>query len=430
MKKKVAVFPAGSEIGLEINRALKYSMYIELFGFSSVNDHAKFVYKNYIGDIPFYNDENFIEVINYHIEENQIDFIFPAHDDVQLYLTENKEKINADILTSDLETVKICRSKIKTYKYFAEFDFIPQYYEKDNINEINLEFPLFIKPDIGQGSKGARKVNSLSELLDEINKDPEIVICEYLPGEEYTIDCFTDSNGKLRVCNARNRNRIKLGISVNSKILETDDSITNIANIINEKLRFDGAWFFQLKKDVNNQYRLMEIAPRVSGTMGLSRNTGVNYPLLTIFNKMVDEVKIIKNNYDIEVDRAFFSRYKINIQYDYVYVDLDDTLIIDGKVNNYLMMFLYQAVNLEKEIILITKHINNVKETLSNHKISIGLFDKVIHLRKEDEKNIHIESEKSIFIDDSFSERLRMFEEKNIPVFDTSEIESLLEWRG
>ena len=51
--KNILVFPCGSEIGLEIHNALKYSKDFKLFGGSSVDDYGKFVYANYISDIPF-----------------------------------------------------------------------------------------------------------------------------------------------------------------------------------------------------------------------------------------------------------------------------------------------------------------------------------------------------------------------------------------
>lgn len=72
MKKKVAVFPAGSEIGLEINRALKYSTFFDVIGFSSMKDHTRYVYKEYIEDLPFINDENFIDELNKRIEEKKL----------------------------------------------------------------------------------------------------------------------------------------------------------------------------------------------------------------------------------------------------------------------------------------------------------------------------------------------------------------------
>lgn len=428
--KNVAVFPAGTEIGLEINNALKYSSHINLFGLSSIPDHSRCVYKNYSDEVPYYSSESFISKLNEFIERNQIDYIYPAHDDVQLFLTENAHLIRAEIITSELDTVRLCRSKIKTYKYFSEFGFVPQFFEVNQIDKLDsVEFPLFIKPDIGQGSKGAIKINSIEELNYHIKRNSELVICEYLPGEEFTVDCFTDYKGNLRVCNMRNRIRIKSGISVNSKILKLDDEVYEIANIINKKLRPRGAWFFQLKKDKNDKYKLMEIAPRVSGTMGLSRNTGTNYPLLTIFDRMGIEVKIIKNSYYIEVDRALFSRFITNLNYENVYIDLDDTLIINNKVNNYLMMFVYQALNQGKKIYLLTKHENDVYNTLRKYRISKDIFEKIFHLSKDEKKSNYINGSNSILIDDSFSERYEVFTERRIAVFDSSEIECLIDWR-
>lgn len=427
MKKRVAIFPAGTEIGLEINRALKYSTHFEIYGFTSFKDHSEYVYSNYVEGLPFYSDDIFSNELNKSIEKYNIDFIFPAHDDVQLCLTENAEKINAVIITTELDTVRVCRSKIKTYRNLNDENFVPKIYkDKKSVNS----FPVFIKPDIGQGARGAKVINSMSELENAIFENPKIVICEYLPGEEYTIDCFTDFNGNLRVCKLRNRKRIKTGISVNSEILSIDKEVFQIANIINGRLKFNGAWFFQLKRDINNEYKLLEIAPRVSGTMGLSRNTGINYALLTIFNTMKMPVSIIENKYNIEVDRAFISRYKTDLVYDTVYLDLDDTLIINNKVNKLLMMFLYQMVNKNKKIILISKHNSDINATLKKYKISSELFSEIIHIKKEDEKSRYITSKKSIFVDDSFSERQKVSQNTGVPVFDCSEVEGLIDWRA
>ena len=55
--KNVLVFPCGSEIGLEIHNSLKYSKDFKLYGGSSVDDHGKFVYENYISGHPYYSSE-------------------------------------------------------------------------------------------------------------------------------------------------------------------------------------------------------------------------------------------------------------------------------------------------------------------------------------------------------------------------------------
>ena len=52
-KKRILVFPCGSEIGLEVNRALSNDIHFEMYGASSLPDHGKFVFKNYIEGVPF-----------------------------------------------------------------------------------------------------------------------------------------------------------------------------------------------------------------------------------------------------------------------------------------------------------------------------------------------------------------------------------------
>ena len=425
MKVKVAVFPSGTEIGLEINRALRYSKDIELYGLSSIKDHTRCVYKNYIEDLPYYHEKPFIKTLNFYIKKYNIDFIYPAHDDVLLFLTNEQKNIDSKIITSELETVEICRSKKKTYDFFKEEEFIPKVYSEDCIEE----FPVFLKPNIGQGSKGAQKINYRDELEASLKEIKDPVICEYLPGEEYTIDCFTDFKGSLKICKQRIRKRIKDGISVDSEVVKLEKEIWNIANVINNKLKINGAWFFQVKKDKKDHYKLLEIAPRIAGTMGLTRNLGINYPLLTIYNHLKIPIEIVENKYEIEVDRALFNRYVTNIYYENVYIDLDDTLILNGKVNTFLIMFLYQCVNNNKKIFLITKHKNKVNNTLSKYKISTEIFEEIIHLKDCENKSDVIQDRASIFIDDSFSERKKVFEKMDIPVFDLDSVECLIDWR-
>ena len=426
--KNVLVFPCGSEIGLEIHNALKYSKDFKLFGGSSVDDHGKYVYKNYIPDIPFIDDDNLLKFLNNITEEYDIDLIYPSHDDVVLKLSELKDELKAHVVVSDDYTCDICRFKSKTYELFREYDFTPKTYEIDEITDDD-EFPIFLKPDVGQGAKGVALAENPDDLKHHFSQNPGLIAVEYLPGDEYTIDCFSADN-KLLYCEKRQRIRIKDGISVNATTIKTDDEIRKIAEIINSKLTFDGAWFFQLKKDKAGRYKLLEIAPRIAGTMALHRNTGVNFPLLTLYAHLGVDVSIISNTNRLTIDRALTNRFNYEIDYERVYLDFDDTVFVKGRINTYLMMFLYQCVNENKQIILITKHVKDIYETLNELKIDKDLFDEIITLRKDDDKFKYIDNEiSSIFIDDSFSERQAISDKSDIPVFDLDAVESLIDWR-
>ncbi|AZI66635.1 ATP-grasp domain-containing protein [Kaistella daneshvariae] len=425
MELNILVFPCGSEIALEIHRSLKYSRHIRLYGASSVDDHGKFIFDHYINDVPFFDDPDFVLKVNKIIEEYSIDAIYPAMDSVIAKLSEIQDLISCKIIGSSNETNQICLSKKATYSLLKNTIPIPKIFEVENIRY--EDFPLFMKPDVGYGSRGAQKVCSTSEIKTQLSLYPDSIIVEYLPGAELTIDCFTDRFGKLRFYGPRLRQRISNGISVNTKIFsERKEEIKNIIEAINSKITFRGAWFVQVKIDKKGVLTLLEIAARFGGSSSLYRNKGINFSLLSIFDAFDYDVELFQNEYDIELDRALDNKYKLNIGYDHVYVDFDDCLVIRDQVNTQLVSFVFQCINRNKKIILITKHELDIHKTLKKYRLE-KLFDEIIHLSKDDNKYKHIPEQNAIFIDDSYKERFEVHENLKIPVFAPDNIEALLD---
>jgi hypothetical protein len=424
-KINVGVFPAGTEIGLEINRALRSVKDINLVGISGPVDHSSYVYKTVKTGAPYVGDAGLLSFLKSLIIEYEIEFIFPAHDDACLFLARHEKELNATVVGSSLDVAQICRYKSKTYRALDGEDFLPQVYTEIHLNE--LPMPVFVKPDQGQGSKGAQLVKDISD-LQSLSDPDSYVICEYLPGKEYTIDCFSEVSSRLLSAELRQRERIKSGISVASSNLEIPDEVKNIAQTISSRIGLIGAWFFQLKEDVTGKLKLMEVGCRIAGTMGMYRNRGINYPLASLYLARGYNVSLIQNNFDLSVDRALISRYKTNLDYKAVYIDFDDTIIFGKKVNTDALKFLYQCKNENLEIFLITRHENNVEETLSKFMIPSRLFSKIIHLQSGEKKSDFISIDQAIFIDDSFAERKEVSENLGIPVFDVDAIEMLITW--
>ena len=367
MNKKinVLVFPCGSENSLEIHTALKDVVNVNLFGVSGKYDHGEYIYENYIGNFPYISEDCFIRTLNETIIKFNIDIIFPTHDDVVLKLAENIDVIKSKIAVPSLRAAQLSRSKKQTFNLFKDCRFCPIVYT--TYNEIINNLPVFIKPDKGQGGKGALLLKEENSHTINSYMNEEYVICEYLPGEELTVDCFSDFNGNLRFVGPRTRERIFGGISMRSTIIPLSEEIRAIAETINKKVKINGLWFFQLKKDKKGQYKLMEMSVRTAGTMNLYRGIGINFPLLTVYNALGYEVDIIKNDFSLQVDRALFNRYKPSFDYKTVYIDFDDTIVTpEGKIINEVISFLYQAKNEKKKIVLITRHEKNIREHLNN----------------------------------------------------------------
>ncbi|MCI9441901.1 MAG: carbamoylphosphate synthase large subunit short form [Ruminococcus sp.] len=428
MGKKIGVlvFPAGEVNSIELHDALSACVNIRLFGASSVDRHGQFVFENYISGLPSIGKPDFLAALNKLIDSRQIDIVIPTHDDIALFLAKKRETIKAKVLTSDYQTALICRDKRKTYETFADFDFCPRIYH------CLVKFPVFIKPRKGQGSVNARLLSGPTDIPADIDLE-EYVVCEYLPGQEMTVDCFTDYKGTLQAVLPRSRQRVFGGVSVRGQKEELTEEILDIAQAVNAKLHFTGLWYFQIKQGIDGRFKLMEISVRCAGTMCLSRALGVNLPLLSVYAAMGKKTEVLVNDYDLLVDRTLISRYKTDMEYSRVYIDLDDTILINGKVNLQAIYFLYQCVNSRKQIILLTRHRmdheDTAKDALMNHKIMPQLFDEVIELDFRTPKYKAIQPEGAIFVDNSFAERKSVYEAVKIPVFDVDGIEVLLDWR-
>ncbi len=413
-RKNILVFPCGSEIGLEIYRSVRYSIHFHLIGASSVSDHGEYVYRDYIGGIPFVDDPQFIPAIQKIVKTRHIEAIYPAMDSVITMLKSHESEIGCRIITCPLETTEICLSKKKTYEKLGGSIRVPRVFQPGEAED----YPVFAKPEIGYGSRGTRILYSEGEVNYHRNKHPEHLILEYLPGNEYTVDCFTDRHGEVLFAGARVRDRIKSGISVRTHFAEEQDEFKPLIDLINQKLNMRGAWFAQFKRDIDGQLCLMEIAARLGGSSALSRAKGINFALLSLFDAFDYETKgVIVGDYDVELDRSFDDCFKCDLSYRTVYVDYDDCMILDEeRVNTELAAFLYQCVNNGIKLVLLTKHQGDLEAELMKFRLS-SLFDEIIHIKKSDDKKEFITDRDAILIDDSFSERKAISDCMGIPVF-------------
>ena len=427
MKKyHVLVFPGGTEIGLEIHKSLHLCKDIRLFSAGlDVSNHAPFVFARHF-KVRSIHEPGWIDDLNQVISDNAIDYIFPAYDDVVVALAEHADKIEAKVVSSPVETCLMTRAKSRTYRHLSGFVPVPAIYHDPG--EV-ASYPVFVKPDKGQGSEDTHLVTNPQQLQQLLQEKKDRIALEYLPGAEYTVDCFSDREGGLLFCSARERVRIKSGIAMSSRVASTQGSFSEYARIIASRLVFHGAWFFQLKEDPEGVLKLLEVAPRIAGTMALHRVLGLNFPLLSIYEQERIPVTVLMNNAQVEVDRSLVNRYSHNIEFSAAYVDLDDTLILNGRVNITAVAFVYQCINQGKKVVLLTKHGDDLSTTLTKYRLA-GLFTEIIHLGKGDTKADFIRERDAILVDDSFSERKSVQDRLGISTFDCSMLEMLFDGRS
>ena len=411
MKKRVLVLNCGTLASTYINMLLKNNSEFELWGASTYNNHGEYIYKNYINDIPNISSKSFIEVLNEKIEKHNFEFIITPHEDLALYLQKNKDIINAKITCSCYETALLCRYKSKLYEKMKNYDFTPMVYK----NDIKT-FPVFMKKDDDQGAKCAFKIESHDEFVFYSKKYLNMIVTEYLPGDEITVDCFTNKNGKLLFINPRLASRVLAGIDVHSKTIRANEEILFIAKSLNKEICFRGYWFFQIKKDRFGKYKLLEISTRLAGAFALTRAYDINLPLMAL--KDFDDQDVEKyfestNKLDVETDMQFFARYKIDIKYDNVIIDFESCF--KDRVDELFIAFIYQCINNNKKLIILTQDESISKQRLSRLKIDSSIFEYISEITK---------NENCILISDNESQK------SGINSFSICNIDSLIDWRN
>lgn len=416
---RVLVFPVGTEISFEIYAALKNEKWVELIGAAAGGiSHAHFLFEK-VFEVDHVAEPTWLpQLIDICVRE-RVRFILPAHDDAIVALARHAAKIPATIVTSDRETCEISRSKSKTYETLCDIVRTPRVYAADQVDE----FPVFAKPDRGQGSADTRLIRNARDLETALVEVPQCLISEYLPGEEYTVDCFSDRDGGVLFAGARMRRRTRNGIAVNTICVDLPEAF-DLAKKIQGRIPFRGAWFFQVKRARDGTLALLETAPRIAGSMAAHRVRGVNFALLGLYEAMRVPVQVRPLNIDVEMDRALTNRYKHNVDFTHVFVDLDDTLVVKGHLNVELAAFLFRCATSGKPVVLITRHADDVTATLAKYRIA-QLFDQVVHLLEGEPKSEHVEGERPLFIDDSFRERAEVARATNAWCFDLSMMEML-----
>ena len=422
---QVLIFPAEGINAIELHDALSTCVNVRVFGATSVKRTGRYIFERLFEGLPGISDPDFLARFGDLIRENGIDLVFPTHDTVARFLVENADSVPCKLVSGDRYTADICRSKILTHKLFEDTDFVPVRYLRPD----PAGLPCFSKPDEGQGAQGACFVKSI-DAMERLDFDG-CLVTEFLPGKEYTVDCLTDKDGKLRYVSPRTRDRMMGGVSVSGRTVEADERMLRMAETINDRLHFLGLWYFQVREDRDGNPKLMEISTRCAGSMVLTRARGINLPLLSVYAAMGRDIAVFDNGRDVEMERYFAGSYTISgLSYRTVYIDFDDTVTLNGKVNLNVIRFLYQCRNQGVRVVLLTKHIHDIRESLSRYAISEQLFSEIVPMEEGEHKSLHIKEKDAIFIDNMFAERLEVRKTCGIPVFDVDQVEFLLDRRN
>ena len=239
-------------------------------------------------------EKNYIDDILKICKKEKVEILIPLYEGEFDILNENRkiiEKYGVKLCLSSKNVIDVCNNKEKTNEFFNRTEInIPKVYSKCEIENIIKEnndsvMPLFIKPIDGMGSINAFKINNIKELkfFNEYIKNG--IIQQYIDGEEYTVDCLVNFEGKAVYIIPRKRIEVRSGEvvksqSVNDKLLISEaKKVINKLNSLkdNNKIAAVGPLTIQFFKTKEQKIFLLEINPRFGGGVPLSFECGADY---------------------------------------------------------------------------------------------------------------------------------------------------------
>ncbi len=271
-----------------------------------------FIDKGYL--VPATDDKSFIEEILRICEKEDVKVVFPvAPQELDVFAQAKRtfEQNGIKVVISPLESLRIANNKYLLYKYCREESIpAPESFRAENYKEFekavfNLGYPekqVCFKPVVSSGSRGFRvlasKVEQLnllltqqpdstltsleevSSLLDKAEKFPELLVMEYLPGDEYSIDIVADKGCAVAIV-PRIREKIILGASFIGRVVK-HEQIIEYSQKVTSGLRLDGALGIQFKLNEEGIPKVIEVNARPHGALMLSAAAGVNILYLAI----------------------------------------------------------------------------------------------------------------------------------------------------
>lgn len=268
--------------------------------------HAPAIYegdKYYL--MPPVSDENYINKVLDICDKENIAGIFSLIDPELAILSEYESQFKEKgilLLQSPKGLLDVSFNKYEFFKSLTNKGYkTPQSYIKLDEVLMDLEngkvkFPLFIKPNRGSASININSVFNKNELISNFQKYEDLLIQEYIDGDEYGVDVYVDFLTK-EVISIFIKKKLKMRAG------ETDKSISiknKELNSLIKKFVEEMNYVGQIDIDVfesNNEFYISEVNPRFGGGYPHAYIAGCNFPLYIYNNLRGIENKVSLSNY-------------------------------------------------------------------------------------------------------------------------------------
>lgn len=239
---------------------------------------------------PKIDDENYIDKLIEICKKEKVSAVFSLIDPELSLIAKNKDRfleIGVIPIVSKYEVVELAFDKYEMYKYLISngFKTAKTYINKEDfyqdLEKKIIDFPVFVKPVRGSASLNISKVTCKKELdlLFELYDD--LIIQEFLNGQEIGADVYVDPISK-KVVSIFTKEKIKMRAGETDKARSfKDDKLFSLIILLVEKIGYEYMIDIDIFK-IGDEYYFSEINPRFGGGYPHAYEAGVNFPKMII----------------------------------------------------------------------------------------------------------------------------------------------------
>jgi len=225
--------------------------------------------------VPKVTDKEYLPILKEFCIKNNISIIVPTIDTELHILASVKDEFLEDGILIAVSSKELCETfylKSSTEKFFIENGFDTPKIIKD-INKSN--YPIFAKLNNSSCSVGAQIVYT-PEIAKVLSQDKNYIFQEFIDGDEYTVDVFIDSKGKVISIVPRLRIEVRAGEVSKAKTVKDKKIINEVKKLCNFLDGAYGCLTIQLFK-TDSRIVFIEVNPRFGGGYPLSYLSGANF---------------------------------------------------------------------------------------------------------------------------------------------------------
>lgn len=239
------------------------------------------------------------------IKTEHIDVLLPLSTEDQPFFAEIKREFPVPVVVNSPETLAVANDKFALLNACVQIGVpTPKFVGLSRFEEIEEGFkalgfpeePVMFKTNLGTGAQGVKiidptldahtrffdrdnmrvKVEDVVSALNSIPDFPPSHLAEYLPGKEFSADVLAWDGTILGLC-IRERLASLYGLATHSKVVENAQIEAACARIV-KHLDLKFVTNIQFKMNKSNEPAIMEINPRIPGTIGHTVMAGINMP--------------------------------------------------------------------------------------------------------------------------------------------------------